>query len=117
MRQNPVLEKSYAFALAVVRLYVEMNARREFVVSRQLVRAGTGVGANVEEAMAAQSRRDFISKMSIARKEARESNYWLRLTRDSGLATAEETLPLLQESEELIRLLTAIIISTEQKPA
>jgi four helix bundle protein len=116
MRRNPVLEKSYALSLEVVRVYRAMVERREFVLSKQLVRAGTSIGANVEEALAAQSRRDFIAKMSIARKEARECNYWIRLLRDSDMMTDAEAERLLAGSVEMIRLLTAIIISTEQNP-
>jgi four helix bundle protein len=116
MRRNAVLEKSYSFALGVVRTYRGLVEAREYVLSRQLVRAGTSIGANVEEAMAAQSRRDFIGKLSIARKEARECGYWIRLLRDSGLLVSSEADPLLVECTGLIRLLTAIIMSTEQTP-
>jgi four helix bundle protein len=93
-----------------------MCGRREYVLSRQLVRAGTSIGANIEEALAAQSRRDFLAKMSLARKEARESNYWLRLIGETGLATGEEIAPLLAHSTELVRMLTAIILSTRRNP-
>ena len=114
MRRNAILEKTYELALEVVRLYRALCLRREYVLSKQLVRAGTGIGANVEEAMAAQSRRDFISKLAIARKEARECHYWLRLLRDSQLLSAEEVGIALGACDEIVRLLTAIIISTEQ---
>ena len=116
MRENPIVDKSFAFALEAVRLYRLMCGRREYVLSRQLVRAGTSIGANIEEALAAQSRRDFLAKMSLARKEARESNYWLRLIGETGLATSEEIAPLLAHSTELVRMLTAIILSTRRNP-
>ena len=76
MSKNPniIKEKSYKFALEVIKLYKSLQTQNEYVLSKQLVRAGTSIGANVEEATAAQSRKDFISKMSIASKEARETN-------------------------------------------
>jgi len=76
-------DKTYKFALDIVILYRQMVRQSEFILSKQLLRSGTSIGANVEEAIAGQSRKDFISKMSIASKEARETNYWLRLIRDS----------------------------------
>lgn len=112
MKENLVKDKSYDFALAAIKLYQSLTAKKEFVLSKQLLRSATSIGANIEEAAAGQSRADFLSKMSIASKEARESNYWLRLLRDSGIATEKELQPLLVESESLIRLLTSIVKST-----
>lgn len=83
-------------------------------MSKQLLRSGTSIGANVEEAQAGQSKADFISKMSIASKEARESNYWLRLLRDSGTVDSMEIDSLLLESESIINILTAIIKTSRQ---
>jgi four helix bundle protein len=108
---NPVRAKSFAFALEVIELYRELRDRREYVLSRQLVRSGTSIGANVEEALAAQSRNDFLSKMSIASKEARETKYWLRLFRESRLADVDVTQAL-EDAEELIRMLTSIVKTT-----
>ena len=89
--ENPALEKSYAFALRTVKLCkVLASERKEYVLSKQLLRCGTSIGVNVEEANGAQSERDFLSKMSIAYKEARESHYWLRLLRDSDTLTPKE---------------------------
>ena len=79
MAESLIQGKSFEFALSVIQLYQGLQAEREYVISKQLLRSGTSVGANVEEATAAQSRRDFLSKMSIASKEARETRYWLRL--------------------------------------
>jgi four helix bundle protein len=117
MTGNPVREKSYAFALEIVRVQKELLKSREYVLSRQLVRAGTSIGANVEEANAAQSRRDFAAKMAIASKEAREAHYWLRLLRDADMLAGERAGILLQNCEELIRLLTAIVKTAQQSPA
>ena len=84
-------EKSYSFALQIIRLYKSLLKQNEFVLSKQLLRSGTSIGANVEEALAGQSRADFLSKMSIASKEARETHYWLRLIRDSETISKTES--------------------------
>jgi four helix bundle protein len=84
LKENTIQIKSYEFALGIIALYRKLGNSNEFVLSKQLLRSGTSIGANVEEALAGQSRVDFISKMSIASKEARETNYWLRLLPDTG---------------------------------
>jgi four helix bundle protein len=91
-----------------------MREQNEFILSKQVVRSGTSIGANVEEATAGQSRKDFISKMAISSKEARETNYWLRLLRDSQLCKDIDYKNLINESEEIIKILTAIV-KTSQK--
>ncbi|HLD64205.1 MAG TPA: four helix bundle protein [Candidatus Peribacteraceae bacterium] len=89
--KNPLRAKSYEFALAIVNLYKRLQSdQREYVLSKQLLRSATSVGANVEEAQQAQSRRDFILKTSIAMKEAYESRYWLRLLQDGGYVPKEK---------------------------
>ena len=114
-KPNLIQEKSYQFALEIMSLYKELIEEKEFILSKQLVRSGTSIGANVEEALAAQSRKDFISKMSIASKEARETNYWLRLLRDSNLIDKIEYSELINKSEEIIKILTAIVKTTQRK--
>lgn len=109
---NLIIDESYAFALEVMRLAKMMRELREFDLASQFWRAGTSIGANVEEAQAAQSRADFRSKMSIAAKEARESHYWLRLTRDSSVLPLAEVDPLIQQIEKIIRILTSIVKSS-----
>jgi four helix bundle protein len=111
VKENPIREKSFDFALQIIELYVRMRDSREYVLSKQLLRCGTSIGANVEESSAAQSRSDFISKLSIASKEARETKYWLRLIQRSRLVEIDVTEEL-AKVEELIRLLTAIVKST-----
>jgi four helix bundle protein len=112
---NVVLEKSYGFALGVIRLSSFLQREeREFVLSRQLVRSGTSIGANIEEAQAAQTRKDFHSMMCRAEKEARESHYWLRLIRDSFPAAPEESISLLEAASELKRILSAITKTTKE---
>ncbi|WP_319805314.1 four helix bundle protein [Hymenobacter latericus] len=84
MRENIIQTKSYAFASRIVKAYRYLVAEhREYVLSKQLLRSGTSIGANVEEALAAASRADFVHKLTIAAKEARETNYWLRLLHDN----------------------------------
>jgi len=109
-KENPVQEKAYKFALSIVRLTRElMKQQNEFVLSAQLLKSGTSVGANIEEAQQAQSKPDFISKMSIALKEAYESRYWLKLMGDSGLTSNELTSTLLEEITQIISILAAIV--------
>lgn len=112
MKDNLIREKSYEFALKVISLYRELQKENEFVLSKQMLRSGTSVGANVEEAQAGQSRADFLSKMSIASKEARETCYWLRLLRDSCIADHDRITPLLDEAERLVKVLTSIVKTT-----
>ena len=107
-KPNLIKDKSYQFALRITSLYRQMQGKNEYVLSRQLPRAGTSIGANVEEASAAQSRKDF------AAKEVRETHYWLRLIRDSQLCMNIDVGPLIEDCEELIRMLTAIV-KTAQK--
>lgn len=111
MEDNAVKTKSFSFALAVIKLYQELVEQREFVISKQLLRSGTSIGANVEEALAGQSRRDFLSKMSIASKEARETLYWLRLLKESKLTTVNVNKAI-ADADELVRLLTSIVKTT-----
>src|SRR6266545_6997406 len=99
-----IRQKSFEFALAIIELYRELQARHEYVISRQLLRSGTSIGANVEEATAGQSRKDFLAKMSIASKEARETKYWLQLLDESDLAPVDVSEEL-RDVEELIRIL------------
>jgi len=120
MKQAPLTannvgsEKSYAFALNVIQLVRALRKQHEFEIASQLLRCGTSIGANVEEAQCGVSRADFAAKMGIASKEARETHYWLRLVRDSQTLSRDQVQPRLKEAEELIRILTAIV-KTSQK--
>jgi len=90
-KENVIQEKSYRFAIRMVNLYRHLaEQQKEFVLSKQVLRSGTSIGANVEEAIGGQSRRDFLSKCSIAYKEARETRYWLRLLRDTEYLTPQQ---------------------------
>ena len=112
MTNNIIKTKSYQFALDIIDLYKRLLKNNEFVLSKQLLKAATSIGANVEEAIAAQTRKDFLSKMSIASKEARECHYWLKLLQDSNMLPREVLKPFIHKSEELIRILTAIVKTT-----
>lgn len=111
MKDNVVRARSYAFALNIIRLAQVLKKQKEYELAGQILRAGTSIGANVEEALAGASRADFVAKMCIASKEARESHYWLRLLRDSGLVPPSHGESLIREADELLRILTAIVKS------
>ena len=111
---NIIADKSYTFALHMIQLAKTLRKQHEYEIASQLLRCGTSIGANIQEAQCGVSRADFTAKMGIASKEARESHYWLRLVRDSGALPANNVLPRLREAEELIRILTAIV-KTAQK--
>ena len=111
-KENIIQVKTFDFAKNIIGLYLDLKNEKEFVISKQLLRAGTSVGANVEEAIAAYSKKDFAHKMNIAQKEARESKYWLRLLSETHISKANAEL-LLKEVEEIIRILTAIVKSTQ----
>jgi four helix bundle protein len=113
-KESIVANKSFDFALTVIDLYMQMKKDQEYVLSKQLVRSGTSIGANVEEALAGFSERDFAAKMSISSKEARETNYWLRLI-DKSPHFNIDVKKHLNDSEELIRMLTAIVKTTQTK--
>jgi len=115
LKENVLRIKSYSFALRIVKAYKYLIAeKKEFVLSKQLLRAGTSIGANVAEANQGQSRPDFISKLSIALKESVEIEYWLNLLRDSDYLTSEQTASLLVDCRELIRILTSSIKTTKR---
>ena len=111
---GPIYEKSKAFALRVVKLYKYFKENRlEYVMSKQLLRCGTSIGANVREAVYAQSRADFLSKMYIALKEAGESAYWLELLGDAKYLTSSQYKSMLDDCEELIKILSSITKTTK----
>ena len=115
-KNNPVLNKSYAFALDTVMLYKFLaENKKEFVLSKQLLRSGTSVGANIREAVDGQSKPDFLSKMNISLKEARESLYWIDLLADSNYIDLNQKEKVYKECEELIRMLVSIVKTTKEK--
>ncbi|MEM1227746.1 MAG: four helix bundle protein [Planctomycetota bacterium] len=104
-------DRTFAFAERIVKLcfVLEQNGRVPATLANQLLRSGTSIGANVEEGQASQSKADFSSKYSIACKEARETHYWLRLLASTELVPADRLMPLTDEANELIAILTTII--------
>ena len=106
MKENIVQVKSYAFAIKIVNTFkVLQQDSKEFVLSKQLLRAGTSIGANIEEAIGGQSRKDFFVKLTIAYKEARETKYWIRLLTDTKYLDKETSRILLEDIEELLRII------------
>ena len=104
MKENIILEKSFIFSLKILQFYKELMKHKEFIISRQLLRCATSIGANIEEAGAAISRRDFALKMSIASKEAREARYWLKLLKEDNFrnVSIEELLGFTPETETIV---------------
>ena len=118
MKDNIILDKSLDFAIRVVKLYKYLcDEKKEYVLSKQLLRCGTSIGANINEAQAGQSKADFIAKMSIASKEARESKYWVDLLVKTDYLDINENhvQSLLSDIEEIIKLLTSIVKSSQGK--
>lgn len=116
MKENIIKSKSFAFALRIVTLYQYlMIEKKEYVLSKQLLRAGTAVGAMVREAEHAESKADFIHKMSVALKEANETEYWLELLQQSGYLDENNFVSIDLEINEILKLLISIIKSSKQK--
>mgnify|MGYP000698030978 CR=1 FL=1 len=112
MKESIVQKKSFEFSLKIISLYKKLQLEKEFVISNQILRSGTSIGANIEEALAGQSKRDFIAKMSISSKEARETKYWLRLLKESDITDLEVDF-LILDIHELIRILTSIVKTSQ----
>jgi four helix bundle protein len=111
--ENAIEAKSFRFAVRVVRLCRHLREnKKEYILTKQLLRSGTSIGANVVEAQQAQSRADFISKLSIALKEAVETDYWIRLLKEAGYLTETEFSSIHADCKELEKLLTSIIKTT-----
>lgn len=109
MKENIIQNKSYAFAIRVVKVYKRLcSEKKEFVLSKQLLRSGTSIGANIEEAIGGQSSKDFFAKLTIAYKEARETHYWIRLLTDTGYLEKEESEILQNDIMELLKIIAAI---------
>jgi four helix bundle protein len=115
MGENTVKYKSYAFALRIIKAYKFLSSeQREFVLSKQMLRSGTAVGALIREAEHAESKADFIHKMSIALKEANETEYWLLLLHDSEFIDTKSFSSIIKDCQELIKMLVSIIKSSKE---
>jgi four helix bundle protein len=113
--KGPIYQKSHLFSLQVIELYKVLQNQKEVIISKQLLASATSVGANIHEASAANSRKDFINKMSIASKEARESKYWLEIVKDSQLVNYDLD-NLINLNIEIIKILNSIILTSQGKP-
>ena len=112
MKENVLLDKSFAFAIRVVNAYKYLvKEKKEFVISKQFLRSGTSIGANSEEAIGGQSKADFISKLSIAYKEARETKYWIRLLKATDYFDESQADSLLDDLEEILKIIGKIQIT------
>lgn len=115
-QENIIQTKSYDFAIKMVNLYrFLLEEKREYVLSKQLLRSGTSIGANVEEGIGGQSSKDFFAKLNIAYKEARESHYWLRLLKDTGYLEVDKATEYLNDCDELLRIMGSIIKTMKVK--
>ncbi|MBI1869592.1 MAG: four helix bundle protein [Chlamydiae bacterium] len=116
VKSNPINERSVQYALAIIRLYQELSKKTILaqILGKQLLRSGTSIGANVHEAQGAQSKADFISKISIAHKEALETAYWLRLIEETKIVHSDETKYLKDENHQLVRILSSILITSKE---
>lgn len=116
MPENIIQKKSFEFAIQIVETYNYLvNEKKEFVLSKQLLRSGTSIGANISEAVRGQSKKDFVYKLQISRKEANETLYWLNLLEATNFIHLENSEKLTKKCDELLRILTAIIKTTEIK--
>src|SRR2546425_2320765 len=113
-----IRQRSLAYALRAIKLYQHLQKKKDgagWVLAKQYLRAACSVGANVEEAQAGESRSDFIHKLGVAQKEARESLYWLRILSESDLVPRNRLVPLIQETDELLNVIASIILSTKRR--
>jgi four helix bundle protein len=114
--ESIIAGKAYAFALEIVRIYKKLaNDKKEYVLSKQLLRSGTSIGANINEAMSGQSKRDFVHKLNIALKEARETSYWLNLLKDAEYINVIEFDKLNKGCNEIVKMLSSIIMTTKER--
>ena len=116
MKDNAIRDKSFAFALRIIKLYQYLTEeKKEYVLSKQLLRSGTAIGALVREAQQAESKADFIHKLAIALKEANESDYWLELLHQSGYIDFKGFQSITTDAQELLKILTSILKTTKNK--
>ncbi len=114
-RPNIIKDKSFAFAVQVINLYKGLVDKKEFVISKQLLRSGTAVGALVREAEHAESSADFVHKLAISQKEANESEYWIDLLYETQYINKEQFDSLKKDIQELMKILASIILTSKQK--
>ncbi|MEP7196083.1 MAG: four helix bundle protein [Saprospiraceae bacterium] len=116
MKENVVQQKSFSFAIRVVNVYkYHVTEKKEFVFSKQLLRSGTSIGANIDESIGGQSEKDFLSKISISYKEGREAIYWLKLLQATEYLSEQEVSSLLNDAEEICKILGKIQITMKSR--
>jgi four helix bundle protein len=113
--ENVIAAKTYSFSLKAIEVYKSLISEKEYILSKQFLRSATLIGASVEEAIGGQSKRNFIAKLSISYKEAREVHYWIRLLRDSKILEEKVAKELILDSEEILKILTAILKSSKKE--
>lgn len=113
MKENIIAERTYQFAIEIVKLTQQLISEKEYVLSKQILKSGTSIGANVEEAIGGISKKDFRAKMSISYKEARETQYWLKLLRDTKYISTEKFDSLNIELTSILKILYRIIESSK----
>jgi four helix bundle protein len=111
MKRNIIKEKSYQFALKIIELSQKLNQSKHYVISKQILKNGTSIGANIEEGIGGKSRKGFRAKFFIAYKEARDTHYWLRLLKDSNFLKKKDTEPLIEDCHELKNILGSILVT------
>lgn len=114
MKENLIQMKSFQFSIDIIKLYKKLIEKNEFVISKQILRSGTGIWANIEEAIAGQSKKDFLAKIFVALKESRETKYWLKLLQETDLYEGKVD-NYLKEIESIINILTKIAKTTWEK--
>jgi len=113
--ENIIVEKSFRFAVRIVKLCHHIsNSKKEYILTKQLLRSGTSVGANISEGVQGSSKKDFIHKLTIALKEANETHYWIRLFKETDHLTGTEFESISEDCIEIIKILTSIITSTKR---
>ncbi|MFA6402949.1 MAG: four helix bundle protein [Salinivirgaceae bacterium] len=116
MKENVIQLKTFQFAVRIIKLYKYLvEEKKEFVLSKQILKAGTSIGANTEEAIGGYSKKDFTAKLGIAYKEARETNYWLRLLKETEYISESEFQSLITDCEEILKILFSIMRTSNEK--
>jgi four helix bundle protein len=116
MKENIIQQKSFLFAIRIINLYKYLiNEKKEFVLSKQILRSGTSIGANIEESIGGQSEKDFLNKISISYKEARETIYWLKSLKETEYIKVDEFESIYNDAEEICKILGSIQIAIKKK--
>ena len=114
-KENVIQTKTYEFAVSIIKVCHKISKeKKEFILTKQLLKSGTSIGANVEEAIGGQTKKDFYAKLYISYKEARETNYWLRLMKDTDLVDGDLAIKLLNDIDEILKILGSILNSMKK---